>query len=76
MLDLITRQNFDHLIITGDLTDNTDVQDLGILRDIFRKYNLLRGDRLSLMIGNHAVFGGITTPDDIFTFHEKCEKIN
>lgn len=76
ILDYITKENFDHLIITGDLTENADQQDFEILRNLFRKHNLLKGDRLSLMIGNHDVYGGIITPDDIFTFHEKCEKIN
>ena len=76
ILGFISREKFDHLIITGDLTDNADYKDFEILRNLFKKYDLLRGDRLSLMIGNHDIYGGITTPDDIFTFHQKCEKIN
>ena len=76
ILNFIAKENFDHLIISGDLTDNADSQDFEILRDLFKRKDLLRGDRLSLMIGNHDVYGGIVTPNDIFTFHEKCEKIN
>ena len=69
ILNFISKESFDHLIISGDLTDNADSQD-------FEKNNLLRSDRLSLMPGNHDIYGGIVTPDDIFTFHEKCQKIN
>lgn len=76
ILGYIANEKFDHLVITGDLTDNADPGDFEILRDLFKKYNFLNGDRLSLMIGNHDVYGGITTPDDIFTFNDKCQNIN
>ncbi len=69
-------QKFDHLVITGDLVDNADPKDFEILRNLFRKFNLLNSDRLSVVIGNHDIFGGAQTPEEIFTFPDKCRNIN
>ena len=66
----------DHIIITGDLTDNADPKDFLILRNLFEKLKLIDGNRFSLVIGNHDIFGGAQSAEDIFTFPEKCSKIN
>ncbi len=66
----------DHIVITGDLTDNATPEDFLILRKLFEKLELIDGNRFSLVIGNHDIFGGVQTAEDIFTFPEKCSKIN
>ncbi len=66
----------DHIIITGDLTDNADPKDFMILRKLFEKLKLIDGNRFSLVIGNHDIFGGAQSAEDIFTFPEKCGKVN
>jgi len=66
----------DHIAITGDLTDNADLKDFIILRKLFQKLNLLNCNKLSLVIGNHDIFGGVQTAEDIFTFPDKCGKID
>ncbi len=68
-------QEFDHMVVTGDLVDNASARDLEILRNLFRKNNLLDTDRLSVIIGNHDIFGGPQTPEEIFTFTEKCRSV-
>ncbi len=68
--------NPDHIVITGDLTENADERDFETLRDIFKKLNLLNSDRLSIVIGNHDIFGGLVTAEDIFTFPQRCKKTN
>ncbi len=69
-------QNCDHIVITGDLTDNADSDDFNILRDLFIKYEILKSNRLSLVIGNHDIFGGVQTAEDIFTFPGRCKKVD
>ncbi len=76
LLRYALEQKFDHLVITGDLVDNADQKDFEILRSLFRKFNLLNSDRLSLVIGNHDIFGGAQTPEEIFTFQEKCRNVD
>jgi 3',5'-cyclic AMP phosphodiesterase CpdA len=66
----------DHIAITGDLTDNADPRDFSILRKLFEKLNLLDCNKLSLVIGNHDIFGGVQTAEDIFNFPDKCSKVD
>ncbi len=75
-LSFVTKNKIDHLVITGDLTDNASPQDFEILRNLFKKHNLLDGERLSIVIGNHDIFGGVQTAEDIFNFPAKCRSID
>ena len=76
LLKYALQYKFDHLIISGDLTHNADPEDFEILRNLFREYNLLNSERLSLVIGNHDIFGGPQTPEDVFLFPEKCKLVD
>ena len=40
------------------------------------KYGFINGDRLSIILGNHDIFGGVQKAEDIFTFPEKCNAVN
>ncbi len=76
LLNYAIENNADHIVITGDLTDNADSNDFSILRRIFEKLGLLNSQKLSLVIGNHDIFGGVQTAEDIFTFPEKCRTVD
>jgi len=67
---------FDHLVITGDLSDNAEEKDYLILRNILEKFNLLRSDRTSIVIGNHDIFGGVQTALDVINFPNRCIHTN
>ena len=73
---MLKRYKFDHLVITGDLTHNADYEDLEILRNLFQEYGLLNSERLSLVIGNHDIFGGPQAAEEVFQFPEKCKQID
>jgi 3',5'-cyclic AMP phosphodiesterase CpdA len=66
----------DHIAITGDLTDNAVPKDFIILRKLFDKLDLLHCNKLSLVIGNHDIFGGVQTAEDIFNFPDRCGSVN
>jgi 3',5'-cyclic AMP phosphodiesterase CpdA len=68
--------NPDHFVVTGDLTDNADPNDFEILRDLFKSLNILNSDKLTVIIGNHDIFGGIQASEDIINFPQKCSDIN
>ncbi len=76
LLEYALNQGADHIVITGDLTDNADESDFLLLRQLFKKLDILDSQKLSLVIGNHDIFGGVQTAEDIFTFPEKCGKVN
>ena len=75
LLKYVLSEGIDHLVITGDLVDNADLKDLEILRNLFKRLGLLESDRMSLVIGNHDIFGGPQTPEDIFTFPVRCKNV-
>lgn len=76
LLKRISENKIDHLIITGDITDNASEKDFEIFRRMLVKYGFINGDRLSIIPGNHDIFGGVQKAEDIFTFPEKCNAVN
>lgn len=69
-------QGFDHLVITGDISDNCDEKDFSILRNILGNFNLLDSKKVSIIIGNHDIFGGVQTAIDIVNFPSRCLRTN
>ena len=69
-------QGFDHLVITGDISDNSEEKDFAILRNILNNFNLLDSNKVSITIGNHDIFGGVQTALDVVNFPSKCLRIN
>ena len=65
-----------HFVITGDISDNADEKDFNILRELLKNFDLLRSDKTSIVIGNHDIFGGTQTAQDVFNFPTKCMNTN
>lgn len=76
LLDYIVENQADHLIITGDLTDNADESDWLLLRNQLNKRKLLNSKSLTVLPGNHDIFGGPQRAEDIFDFPSRCKKID
>lgn len=66
----------DHIVITGDISDNAQEQDFFIFRKILQSFDLLSAERTSVVIGNHDIFGGVQTAHDIVSFPSKCINTN
>lgn len=58
LLNDIKEKNCDHVIITGDLVENPLEQDLHYVREILAKFDLLDAAKMSIVPGNHDIFGG------------------
>lgn len=71
-LRYISAKNVDHLIISGDLVDNADESDLLLLKKMISREGYLSSDKLTIVPGNHDIFGGPQKPDDIFSFPDRC----
>ncbi len=76
LLQYCNTKKVDHLIITGDLVENPDPYDFELIRNALNQYGYLSSDRLSLVIGNHDIFGGVLTVEDLFNFKTRCETID
>jgi 3',5'-cyclic AMP phosphodiesterase CpdA len=66
----------DHIVITGDISDNAQEQDFFIFRKILQSFGLLSAERTSVVIGNHDIFGGAQTAQDVINFTSKCINTN
>jgi 3',5'-cyclic AMP phosphodiesterase CpdA len=63
----------DHLIISGDLSENGDEEELLLLREIMERTGFYSAERATVVIGNHDIFGGVHRAEDILTFPERCQ---
>lgn len=76
LIKYISGQSVDHLIISGDLTDNADESDLLIFKRMLSKFGFSSHLHLTVIPGNHDIFGGPQKPFDIFTFPERCKEVD
>ena len=74
LLIAITQSNTDHLVITGDMTHDTQPKDIELLRNLLSRYGYLQSSKLSVAIGNHDIFGGIHLAEEIVAFPKKCKQ--
>lgn len=72
LLEYITDNDFDHVIITGDITENAETSAFVLARSIFKKHGLLDPAKLTLTIGNHDIYGGVHLAEDIVNYPNKC----
>jgi 3',5'-cyclic AMP phosphodiesterase CpdA len=72
----IVKNKCNHLIVTGDISNNSDIADLKYVKLVLKKYNFTAPDNLSVTIGNHDIFGGAKKGPDVFLFPTECKNIN
>lgn len=76
LFEKITDEGFDHLIISGDITENADGSSFELARNLFKKFGLLDPSRMTLVIGNHDIFGGVHLAEDVINYPSKCRQTN
>lgn len=74
LIKYISEQNPDHLVITGDISDNANESDYIILKKILQAFNLYSAEKTTIIPGNHDIYGGVQRPEDIINFPSKCKK--
>lgn len=63
-----------HIVISGDLSSDADERDLKDCRKLFAELGILREDKLTLVIGNHDIYGGPHLAEDLFGFPSRCRR--
>jgi 3',5'-cyclic-AMP phosphodiesterase len=74
VLEHIARLGVDHLVVTGDLTADARPEDFQLARNLFAAYDFLDVRRLTVIPGNHDIFGGVHDAEDILTFPGRCRE--
>jgi len=76
LLDHVRHLEVDHMVITGDIVANAESGDFRLARKLFHAHGLLNSRSLSVVIGNHDVYGGVHTAEEILDFPRRCKKTN
>ena len=76
LLSDIRERGCDHVLVTGDIADNPDIQDFLYVRELFSHFDLLDSSKMSVIPGNHDIFGGAPKGPDFFRFGMICKQIN
>jgi 3',5'-cyclic AMP phosphodiesterase CpdA len=76
VFEYIKETGYDHLVITGDITENGDNDSLELTRKTLKYYGMLDDTKTSLVIGNHDIYGGVHLAEEIVNFPRKCKTTN
>ncbi len=76
LLRSILERRCDHLIITGDIVSTADPDDYFLAREILSRFGLLDGKRLTVVPGNHDIFGGPHRAVDVLSFPRHIRSVD
>ena len=76
LLRSILTAGADHVVVTGDITSTADEDDYLLAREIFHTLGLLRSDRLTVVPGNHDIFGGPHRAVDVLSFPDHIRSVD
>ncbi|HUI30921.1 MAG TPA: metallophosphoesterase [Candidatus Acidoferrales bacterium] len=76
LLGQIVDENYDHVVITGDIAGHAEERDFKSVRRILKYFGLLDYEKLTVTIGNHDVFGGVHRAEDLLSFGNHCRSVN
>ena len=68
LLRTILDHGCDHLVITGDIVSTGDPDDFYLARTILTTFGLMDSKKLTIVPGNHDVFGGPHRAVDVLSF--------
>jgi 3',5'-cyclic-AMP phosphodiesterase len=76
LLRNVIETGFDHMIISGDIVSTGDVEDFYVARKMLSRYDLLDSRRLTVVPGNHDIFGGPHRAVDVLSFPKYIRNVD
>jgi 3',5'-cyclic AMP phosphodiesterase CpdA len=76
LLKSLLASGFDHLIITGDIVSTGEEDDYYLAREILGTLDLLDSKRLTVVPGNHDIFGGPHRAVDVLSFPKYIRNVD
>jgi Icc protein len=68
LLRALLDDGIDHIIVSGDIVSTGEEDDFYLAREIFANLGLLHSERLTIVPGNHDIFGGPHRAVDVLSF--------
>ena len=66
----------DHIVISGDIVSTADAEDYYLAREILSNHQVLESSRLTIVPGNHDIFGGPHRATDVFSFPQHIRSVD
>lgn len=76
LLRAILNEGVDHIVISGDLVSTGNEDDYFLIREILANHNLLDSKRLTVVPGNHDIFGGPHRAVDVLSFPQYIRSVD
>jgi len=74
LLKDIRQRECSHIVITGDLVENPELREFQYVKEILSHFEILTPEKLSVIPGNHDIFGGAPSSVMFFTFPLTCKE--
>jgi 3',5'-cyclic-AMP phosphodiesterase len=76
LLRAILNEGVDHIIISGDIVSTGNEDDYFLAREILANHGLLDSKRLTVVPGNHDIFGGPHRAVDVLSFPQHIRSVD
>ena len=76
LLRAILEAGCDHIVISGDIVSTADPDDFYLAREVFSNYGLLDSRMLTVVPGNHDIFGGPHRAVDVISFPRHIRSVD
>ncbi len=74
LLEYLRTSGVDHLVVTGDITADAQPQELELARSLLASFGFLDPRKLSVVPGNHDIYGGVHEAEEILTFPRRVRE--
>lgn len=72
----IKERKIDHILLTGDIVDYGTAEEFDLVKNTFDKYGYYDKDKLTIIPGNHDIYGGPSDKMPGYMFIQYCRKLN
>lgn len=76
LLKDIKKRKVDHILLTGDIVDCATAEEYKLVKNTFDKYDYYDKDKLTVIPGNHDIYGGPSDRMPGYMFIQYCRKLN
>ncbi|HEX2787865.1 MAG TPA: metallophosphoesterase [Ignavibacteria bacterium] len=76
LLKDIKRRKVNHILLTGDIVDYGTTQEFNLVKNTFDNYGYYDKDKLTVIPGNHDIYGGPSDKMPSYLFIQYCRKLN